>query len=157
VPLFGKGSIEMSRYMDELCEALVRVLDHCAELDRRRLAGYAANIDFWVSEIQHRLVLIDGYADRRRTMLSGTQEVYADDIGRCPDDGSLTTPNVVDTSTEWEALERVTAELRKKLLGSAKRFVMQCLATDLIDEAKLFQIEDHLQVNLRVRKPWEAK
>ena len=44
------------RYMEELSDALLRVLDHCAQLDRRRLAGYAANIDFWVSERQHRLL-----------------------------------------------------------------------------------------------------
>ena len=48
----------MSRYMQELCDALSNVLDHCAQLDRRRLAGYAQNIDFWIAEIQHRLVLM---------------------------------------------------------------------------------------------------
>jgi hypothetical protein len=46
--------------MQELCDSLCRVLDHCAQLDRRRLAGYVANIDFWVAEIQHRLNLIEG-------------------------------------------------------------------------------------------------
>lgn len=147
----------MSRYMEELSDALLRVLDHCAQLDRRRLAGYAANIDFWVSEIQHRLRLVEGYADRRRNMLAGTRQAYSEDISRDPTDASLTTPNIVDTSTDWETLERDTTELRKKLLASARRFVLKCLTTNLIDEAKLFQIEDQLQVNLRLRKPWESK
>ena len=152
----------MSRYMEELCDALARVLDRCAQLDRRRLAGYAANIDFWVSEIQHRLLLVDGCVNRRHRMLAGTDKVYADDINRTPAEHAdaverLITPNVVDTSTDWIALERDATELRKKILGSAKGFVMKCLAEDLIDQDKLFQIEDRLHVNLRVRKPWEAK
>jgi hypothetical protein len=152
----------MSRYMHELCDALCRVLDHCAQLDRRRLAGYAQNIDFWVSEIQHRLTLIEGYLERRRKMLLGTNAVYDDDIHRkvgphhhsVPTIESLTTPHSVDTSTNWDELKTETIELRKQILTSTRRFVMKCLEFELIDLDQLFRIEDRLGVNLRTRKPW---
>ena len=148
--------------MQELCDALTRVLDHCAQLDRRRLAGYVNNLDFWVSEIQHRLKLIAGYIERRRDMVAGTNAVYQDDITRnvgphyhsVPPVESLTMPNVIDTSTNWDDLEAETAELRKQVLASTKRFVMKCLECELIDQTRLFQIEDQLGVNLRSRQPW---
>lgn len=152
----------MSRYMQELCDALTRVLDHCAQLDRRRLAGNANNVEFWVSEIQHRLMLIDGYIERRQNMLAGTNAVYQDDINRnvgphhhsVPRIESLTTPNVTDTLANWDELETEAAELRKQVLASTKRFVMKCLDTELIDQDQLFEIEDQLGLNLRSRKPW---
>lgn len=148
--------------MHELCDALTRVLDHCAQLDRRRLAGYANNVDFWVSEIQHRLILIDGYIERRQQMVAGTNAVYQDDINRnpgphfhsVPSIESLTTPNVKDTSTDWDELKTEATELRKQVLGSTRRFVMRCLETELINQDRLFHIEDQLGVNLRSRKPW---
>jgi hypothetical protein len=148
--------------MQELCDALIRVLDHCAQLDRRRLAGYARNIDFWVSEIQHRLMLIDGYVERRHKMVAGTNEVYQDDINRnvgphhrsVPTIESLTTPIVTDTSTNWDELETEASELRKRVLGSTRRFVMKRLETELISQDQLFHIEDQLGVHLRSRKPW---
>jgi hypothetical protein len=144
----------MSRYLQELCDSLCRVLDHCAQLDRRRLAGYVANIDFWVAEIQHRLNLVEGYVSRRRAMVAGTNQVYADDIRRSPAETphvieQLITPNALDVSTDWEALENESTILREQVLASAKRFVKRCAAAELIDQDKLFAIEDQLTVNLR--------
>src|SRR5262249_46104993 len=124
----------MSRYLQELCDSLCRVLDHCAELDRRRLAGHVANIDFWVAEIQHRLSLIDGYEDRRRKMMAGTDQVYADDIRRAPGNEMqnvyrLIIPNAKDVSTDWKELEDESVRLRSQILASAKRFVKRCIST----------------------------
>jgi hypothetical protein len=146
----------MSRYMQELCDALTDVLDRCAQLDRRRLAGYAHNIDFWISEIHHRLTLIDGYLERRRNMVDGTKAVYQDDINRSigldfpyfpsvPTIASLVTPNVTDTSTNWAELEDETDRLRKQVLASARRFVMKCLDAKLIDQEQLFRAQKRCQ------------
>jgi hypothetical protein len=140
--------------MQELCDSLCRVLDHCAQLDRRRLAGYVANIDFWVAEVQHRLKLIEGYVDRRRSMMAGTDQVYSDDIRRWPSTNlhnveQLITPNALDVSTDWDAIQKESEKLREQVLASTKRFVKKCVATELIDQDKLFAIEDQLAVNLR--------
>lgn len=149
----------MSRYMQELCDALTRVLDRCAQLDRHRLAGYVQNVDFWVSEIQHRLLLIDGYIERRRKMVAAINAAYQHDIDKrelqyFDSIESLTTRQVTDTSTNWDELETEVNELRKQVLASTKRFVMRCVETKLIEPDQLFHIEDQLGVNLRSRKPW---
>lgn len=65
----------MSQYLNEICDPLCRVLDHCAQLDRRRLAGYVANIDFWVGELRHCLMAVDGYAQRRQKMIEGAKNL----------------------------------------------------------------------------------
>jgi hypothetical protein len=52
----------MSQYLQELCASLCKVLDYSASLEAPRFGGYAANPDFWTSEVAHRLALIDGYA-----------------------------------------------------------------------------------------------
>jgi len=117
------------------------------------------NIDFWVGEIQHRLVAIDSYCDRRRKMVVGAKAAYDDEIEQQSHESagrfrveSLTLNNVSDTTTDWESLELEASEWRKQLLASARRFVRKCLATRLLDENKLFQIEDLLGVNLRTGK-----
>jgi hypothetical protein len=87
-------------------------------------------------------------------MVAGTDQIYADDIRRSPtysqhDVERLITPNALDVSTDWEALENESILLREQVLASAKRFVKRCVATELIDQDKLFAIEDQLTVNLR--------
>lgn len=140
----------MSQYMQQLCEALIRVFDRCTQLDRRRLAGYVQDIDFWIAQVQHRLSIIDGYVERRRRMIDGTKAVYTDDIQGSPSrDVDLVSPNVIDTSANWDELQAEAIALRKAVLESTKRFVMHCLDEKLIDTDKLFEIEDVLQANLR--------
>jgi hypothetical protein len=146
-----------SQYMNQLCDALMLVFDRCATLPRRRLAGYAANLEFWIDEALHRLRLIDGFVERRRRMISGTQAVYFDDIRRAgPRERvrraeELTTPNGKDVSADWEALEQYAQELRQRVVKSIKRFVRKCLATELITKEKLFEIEDRAGIYLRGR------
>jgi hypothetical protein len=41
-------------------EALTQVLNHTADLKAHRLAGYVANLDYWLGEIKHTMSNIDG-------------------------------------------------------------------------------------------------
>lgn len=142
----------MSQYLREICDPLCRVLDRAVQLDQRRLAGYVANIDFWTDEIRHRLMTIEGYAQRRRNMVDGVTAFHAGEIARAQGSGDiekLTKPRVSDVSTDWDAIEKESVELRLALLKSAKSFVQKCLKQGLIDNAKLFEIEDKLSAYLR--------
>src|SRR5262245_7375792 len=65
-------------YIHELCDALVNVLDHATALHVHRLAGHMANLSFWLAEVEHRLALIDGYAERYARTKRATKE-YAKD------------------------------------------------------------------------------
>lgn len=53
-------------YLAKICEALVEVLTVVAQATPDRVAGYAANIDFWITEAEHRIKLLKGYEKRFR-------------------------------------------------------------------------------------------
>lgn len=95
---------------------------------------------------------IEGYAQRRRNMVDGVTAFHAGEIARAQGSGDiekLTKPRVSDVSTDWDAIEKESVELRLALLKSAKSFVQKCLKQGLIDNAKLFEIEDKLSAYLR--------
>lgn len=60
-------------YLAEITLPLVRVLRHFATLPAHQLAGHAANLDFWRSEVEHRRLIIRSYRDRFRRMRDAEQ------------------------------------------------------------------------------------
>ena len=71
----------MSKYLEEIAAALVRVLDHAAELPAHRLVGYTANLDFWLAEVRHRLRTIDDYSTRFEQMKKAVKEYSKKELG----------------------------------------------------------------------------
>ncbi len=55
-------------YLEEITAPLTKVLSHHAQLPASQLAGHAANVDFWMAEVAHRLMVIDGYQKRFKAM-----------------------------------------------------------------------------------------
>lgn len=51
----------MSNYFYNLGESLARVLDCASRSQPEMLAGYMANIEFWLAEYQHVVDLSNGY------------------------------------------------------------------------------------------------
>lgn len=80
------------------------------------LAGYAANADFWVTEVRHRLALIDGYRERFRR--------FADAQARHGACGQLPVPNLS---------ERDLDALRTRLLRAAGRWIANLSRCGLLD------------------------
>ena len=148
----------MSTYSEKLCDALIVVLDHCGRMEPRRLAGYVANIDFWVDEIRHRLSLCDGLIDRRRRMVAGTQQFYEAEIERSAAaqihniqsvvERSVVEPDVRDVSTDWETLKKQSDQMRERIAVSAKVFFRRCRKANLITAGKLADIE--VQLGIRI-------
>ena len=64
----------VSQYLEETCGALTRVLNHACQLHAHRLAGYAANMDFWMAEVRHCLDLVAGYGPRFDKLKKATKE-----------------------------------------------------------------------------------
>lgn len=60
-------------YLAEITLPLVRVLRHFATLPAHQLAGQAANMEFWRSEVEHRRLIIRSYRDRFRRMRDAEQ------------------------------------------------------------------------------------
>ncbi|HVX12677.1 MAG TPA: hypothetical protein VHC22_15965 [Pirellulales bacterium] len=72
----------MSKYLETITEALIEVLNQAARSsDHRhalirdhRILGYAANVDFWIGEIEHCLAALDGFAERQQTFTRAMEE-----------------------------------------------------------------------------------
>lgn len=60
-------------YLSDITNPLIQVLEHFATLPAHQLAGHAANLDFWRSEVEHRRRIIRGYNERFRRMRDAEQ------------------------------------------------------------------------------------
>ena len=61
-------------YVTELANLLTKNLDRFVTLNAYQLAGHCANLEFWISEVEHCLQAIDGYKTRFETMASAQAE-----------------------------------------------------------------------------------
>jgi hypothetical protein len=131
----------MSQYATQLCEALTHLLERVVTFKRHRLAGYTANLDFWADEVDHRLRLLNGWKTRRERMIAGTNK----EIPPCS--GKLSMEDV-DTSTNWRTEERRIERLRAKLLDAARRFLRRVFEDGLIEQEKLWELEDRFGIRV---------
>ena len=115
-------------YVEETARTLARTLEHAAGLPAVRLAGYAANVDFWLAEVRHCLDVIKGYAARYR-QFEDAQLTYAEQRGW------RSMPEVSPSSTNAER-----NEARRAVIASMTRLADCCLKEGLIDAAKREQI-----------------
>jgi len=120
-------------YVDDVCIALAHVLDRASFHRDARLAGYAANLDFWVDEVRHCLDCIAGYERRFRRLVAARQE-YASARGI-----ELDLAMTRRTSTDDEL-----RKLEQRVKSSAQSFLRVCCKTGYIDHKKKREIEDYL-------------
>ncbi len=125
-------------YLDDICLALIRVLESAAfHKDRIRLAGYRANIDFWASEIRHALDCLEGY-EGRFEKLKQAREAVAEKSGQEPE-GSKTRRTMSPDDI---------GRLRDRLLAASARFMRLCAPDDKAEEYEVL-----LGVRIRERRP----
>ena len=115
-------------YVEDIARSLSRTLEHAAGLPPVRVAGYAANIDFWLSEALHCLDVIKGYPDRYRHFEDAQLE-YAERRGW------NSAPDVSPSNT---AAERKAA--RGAVVAALTRLADRCVKEGLIDASKRGQI-----------------
>jgi hypothetical protein len=142
----------MPSYVEVITQETIRLLDRASELHGARVAGYAANLDFWVSEVEHRLHLIATYPQRFERMRSATRDYESDqDLTnkRVPDD--LPTHNRQTTRTFKSAQQK---EIRKELMDSIEKFLARCSRLGLVSEENLVEHCGTLGIDPRVIKEW---
>ena len=127
----------MSQYLQEICDALSRVLDKAALSQRRQLSGYVQNIDFWIAEAEHRLDVVSGFVARRRRMIEGT----SDEIVREGVRHRVEPAPHYEVSSDWEELEARSAALRLQVLKSVQRSVNAARREELISDQDPFDVE----------------
>ena len=115
---------ESMSYIEKICEPLTATLNHSVTLPVHQLSGHCANIDFWLSEVRHRLAVIDGYRDRFQRM-KDAQDTYQRQ----------------HTSFSGGPLKRSTKDhernqVRRNLVAAIERFLVRCQKDGLIDNSQ---------------------
>ena len=62
-------------YISDITKPLIEALNHFATLPAHQLAGHAANLAFWASEVDHRRRTIRSYGERFRR-LRDAEQIY---------------------------------------------------------------------------------
>jgi len=132
-------------YIEDQTNALTQVFDRAVELKSYRLAGYAANVDFWGEEIKRCLSNIDRYPHRFQRLVDAVEAYRHDplqvrsglpaDLDQGYDSHASSTPAITDSDR---------ARLRERLAKSASRFLIRCLTAELIDRVKLLDLRDDI-------------
>jgi hypothetical protein len=125
-------------YTEEICLALVRVLEHASFHKDVRLAGYAANADFWAAEVRHALDCIAGY-EQRFNALKEARTMHAVER-RVEIDPAWVTPTVTD---------KELGLLRQRVLSASTRFFRLC--RQHLSRAKVIEVEQLL--GIRIEEP----
>ena len=111
-------------YIDRVCDALTDVLDRAASGSADRLAGYAANIDFWIDEAEHCLRLIDGYDERFLRFHEAQQAIVASRKPMKWDERGWRSPPP-DTSPTSSLEDLLNA--RDRVVKSMTKFLNRCV------------------------------
>jgi len=120
-------------YVPSVTESLIVTLEYQSGIEPPELAGYAANIDFWMSEVRHRLALIDGYPQRFR--------VFAEAAGgqhrKMGESGSRPAPNLT---------EGILEELRRRLVRATARWIAHVSRHGLIEIAAADELRHEFDI-----------
>jgi hypothetical protein len=129
--------VDQSPYILKQAENLSQTFARMAQLPAHRLAGHAANLDFWKAEFTQCMASLTGYPHRIRRMKEATNQYLKQRPVADPDlpmdmdhlhvlkPDTRTTPAIRDSD-----LEVVMRQLR----ASTTRFVEACLRADVITE-----------------------
>ena len=120
-------------YIDRLCAALTDVLERAASGSADRLAGYAANIDFWIDEAEHCLRVIEGYQDRFQRFEEAQQKVVAE-RGRMKwnERGWRSPPPQIHATSTRDDL----VGARRRVVGAVGKFLDRCAKEQMIGQKK---------------------
>jgi hypothetical protein len=121
-------------YVTEQTESLLRVLERAAPFAAHRLAGYAANAEFWASEVRQCRELLDGYFQRYQQMKQGTEDYLREH----PD-----SPKWVDadTRTTRSTKDSEIREMRRRLDEVAGRFFGRLHDAELLTDERTAELE----------------
>ena len=149
----------MSKYLENITEALTEVLTHAANSRDHRIVGYAANVHFWIEEIEHCVAAIDGFAKRQQAFSDAVRAAVKnirEATGYAEPWHASGPLNLYygewTSSVEFEEnIERMSG-LRAKLVEASKNLLMRLWNDRLIAPEQWFEIEDRLPFLVKHRK-----
>ncbi len=129
-------------YVIEQTESLLRVIDRATPAAAHRLAGYAANAEFWASEIRHCRELLDGYFERYQRMKQATEDYLSEH----PVDPQRSDS---DTRTLRNTKDSEVREMRRRLDEATGRFFGRMRDAELLTEQGTAELERLLGHEIR--------
>src|SRR5262245_11982346 len=133
-------------YSTESARLLTTQLQKFVTYNRHQLAGQAANLDFWMAEVRHSLMVIDGFNQRFKALrYAQNSYVAAHDTvefnlhNRRHTESSPALPRHVP--------HRELSDARQALCDAAKSFLRRCLKEGMIDHSRFD--EAHQSFELR--------
>jgi hypothetical protein len=129
-------------YVEDICFALIRVLDRAVFYRDARLAGYAANAQFWADEVRHAFDCLAGYESRfgaLKTARAAQAELTQEQL-----------------DPQWFAPTLDSADLTKihdRLLAVATRFFRLC--QPYLDRSQVIEIEQLLGFKIEQHLPMD--
>jgi hypothetical protein len=121
-------------------------LSRFVTLNRHQLAGQAANLDFWLSQVYHALTVIDGYGPRFVRM-HAAQEQYVATHGTKEYALGWEYPVASKAAPPRRIPDREMRSARKSLVEAAYRFVARCHRDHLISETCFLDVCRSLGIN----------
>ncbi len=122
-------------YIVERTKLLTETFERMSRLPPHRLAGHAANVDYWRSELHCTTESIDSYSNRFRRMKEATNEYLRTSPVADPDlplhlhhihalkPDTRTTPAVRDSELR---------ELKRALRAAASQFTEACVRSEML-------------------------
>jgi ElaB/YqjD/DUF883 family membrane-anchored ribosome-binding protein len=113
-------------YVLDTASSLAEVLNHAARLSQHRVAGYAANADFWLAEVRHCFEVLDGY-DARFVRMREATDAY---VSLHPLDSQRS--DASDTSTTKSIKDHEIRAARRSVSDAACAFFGRCAELGLL-------------------------
>lgn len=132
-------------YVEDITEPLITTLTYAGGLPTQKLAGHAANLEFWVGEVKHAFDVIDGYGERFKKLQDGERkavELIGLQFHPFRSEKPVR-PGISDYDLK---------ELRRRLTDSACRLLTRCSKEELVSETELEEYAKSLDLDYREMK-----
>lgn len=122
-------------YSADVAKLLTDRLTKLTTLNRHQLAGQGANLDFWLSEVEHALAIIDGHPARfarmRRAQTGHAREFQSHEL---------------DSKLLKRVPDAEFRDARQALSQATVRFLARCATEGLVDESTAHRESERLGI-----------
>jgi hypothetical protein len=132
-------------YVEDITEALIGTLTYVGGLPAEKLAGHAANLEFWVGEVRHASDVIDGYRERFKKLQDG-ERLAAERFGipfRPFRSERPIRPGISDHELQ---------ELRRRLIDSVSHVLSRSYKDGIVSETELDEYGERLDLDIHELK-----
>lgn len=123
-------------FSKDMAELVTKQLSRFVTLNPHQLAGQVANLDFWLAEVHHALVVIDGYGVRFVRM-EAAQEQFVAAHGTTMSEVGPAGVTERRPPVPRRIPDRELRKVRRAMIEAASRFLQRCRQDGLISESQL--------------------